>query len=633
MQVLERDIAFDLADLIGQYGIENCLDYYELERLLIERCPDLRRDRNLLISALKVNIPQELSKNSGLTHDELLVERLILKLTTNFGISESFARWTVITWAKVLNKEVAKNTNLMIEGFNVEQKDGYYIYHVTDGGALLRVLRQAPENSEIKLGPGTFRVEEHIEIKKTLYIYGNEKEKSRILFNFNGVCLSLNGDYKYKLIDLIIESQGCENTNVIDVIKGQIDMDNCVITGGVYNDEQKGFNFGQGLRLREAKARIINSEFSDNMSMAIVVHNTQLYIEKCSFMNNGTGVRLEGESKSEITYSDFIKHKDYGIDATGNSQLKLYNCSFQYNNWCGLYMDGDSQSKVVNNRFVNNRNDGVFLKGNSRIELEDNDIDNNSRHGITLLNNSGGYINKNRCSRNKKGIVVFQNSALDISNNVCSDNQDVGIEVIEGSPTIRKNYCQRNGSDGIIFLNQSSSQCEGNHCENNDFGIILNGDSQVVVEQNYCLHNRGDGIWFLDNAGGIARKNLCNQNQIGIMLSGKASPSLEENICEKNQTAGIYILGDSQGTVTCNQCSNSVNGISVFGAAKPAIISNESHDNQLAGFYCGDESRAIITSNKCYRNEVGIRIIDKANPVLKDNKCYQNKKGKIERTH
>lgn len=89
--------------IITQYGQTVCHDAKRCEALLRDFCPEHKRELNLLIAALKENVPQQLLKASPHVGIESTLKILTAQLHDNLGTAEPFAYWAVETWALSLN--------------------------------------------------------------------------------------------------------------------------------------------------------------------------------------------------------------------------------------------------------------------------------------------------------------------------------------------------------------------------------------------------------------------------------------------------------------------------------------------------------------------------------------------------
>ena len=89
--------------MIVQFGRTVCDNPKRCEALLRDFCPEHKRELNLLIAALKENIPQELLNAPAHISLDLTLKLLSRRLHDNLGIAEHFAQWAVESWALSLN--------------------------------------------------------------------------------------------------------------------------------------------------------------------------------------------------------------------------------------------------------------------------------------------------------------------------------------------------------------------------------------------------------------------------------------------------------------------------------------------------------------------------------------------------
>ena len=87
-------------------------NHRQVEAMLHDLCnnPNFRRDVNILILALKENIPNELIYNQ--TISDLLIVHLIKRLDDAYFIPSQKAYISIEVWAKVLNISLPKVTNI-----------------------------------------------------------------------------------------------------------------------------------------------------------------------------------------------------------------------------------------------------------------------------------------------------------------------------------------------------------------------------------------------------------------------------------------------------------------------------------------------------------------------------------------
>ena len=89
--------------IITRYGRSICDDLNRCKGLLKDLCPKNKLEVNLLITALKEKVVDELLKLPKNIPVELTLKRLAQRLHENLGIIEKFAIWAVESWALALN--------------------------------------------------------------------------------------------------------------------------------------------------------------------------------------------------------------------------------------------------------------------------------------------------------------------------------------------------------------------------------------------------------------------------------------------------------------------------------------------------------------------------------------------------
>src|SRR5262245_51433133 len=91
-----------LRELIAEHGPQLCDDHKSCRSLLRQRCPDHKKEVNLLIDALQEHVADELRTAPTGQPIEPLVTRLAAALQGDLDLSPEDARWAVETWAIAL---------------------------------------------------------------------------------------------------------------------------------------------------------------------------------------------------------------------------------------------------------------------------------------------------------------------------------------------------------------------------------------------------------------------------------------------------------------------------------------------------------------------------------------------------
>jgi uncharacterized membrane protein YkvA (DUF1232 family) len=95
-----------LCEIIAQYGPAICEDRRRLEALLNDLCGEYRREINLLISALKERVPEDLQHVPDGMPLPVLIAQLTQRLQDTLGLTQESAQWAVTTWGVCLGVAV-----------------------------------------------------------------------------------------------------------------------------------------------------------------------------------------------------------------------------------------------------------------------------------------------------------------------------------------------------------------------------------------------------------------------------------------------------------------------------------------------------------------------------------------------
>ncbi len=76
---------------------------------------------NLLMNAYDINICDEFNKVNDL--DELLINRLNRQLCKKYGVSDGYAKWSIVTWALACNKQIPEKAKIYLT-ISASQEEG-----------------------------------------------------------------------------------------------------------------------------------------------------------------------------------------------------------------------------------------------------------------------------------------------------------------------------------------------------------------------------------------------------------------------------------------------------------------------------------------------------------------------------
>jgi formylglycine-generating enzyme required for sulfatase activity len=100
--MLNEEPRQQLNKLISQFGHTVCNDPKRCEAILRDLCPQYRRETNLLVAALKERVVVDLLKKPVSLPIAVQLNQLAQRLHDDLGIVESFAFWSVESWALAL---------------------------------------------------------------------------------------------------------------------------------------------------------------------------------------------------------------------------------------------------------------------------------------------------------------------------------------------------------------------------------------------------------------------------------------------------------------------------------------------------------------------------------------------------
>jgi hypothetical protein len=123
------EVSQKLRDILARYGESITAEPEKLEALLMDNCPNKRKEVRLLVTACRERLPGEL--RSQRTTPDVTLSRHYNILVDNYGFSREIAYWTVITWAYVLGVpstfkicKRADTAKIFIPSTDEQQADG-----------------------------------------------------------------------------------------------------------------------------------------------------------------------------------------------------------------------------------------------------------------------------------------------------------------------------------------------------------------------------------------------------------------------------------------------------------------------------------------------------------------------------
>nr|BAL54191.1 hypothetical conserved protein [uncultured Planctomycetota bacterium] len=442
-------------------------------------------------------------------------------------------------------------------------------WRVSLGGmSLPEAVQKARPGDIIEIAAGEYTLRQSLVIDKSLTLRGAGRDQTRLLCSEQDFVIKFTGNGQWTLQGLTVEHVGNQWANVVVVEGGVVTITECVLTGGVWEEQNKRGGYGIWF-----------------------TGNARGYVARCLCRNNGLdGIAVYGQAQPLLEGNTCENNKQFGIAYFGNAGGTARNNTCRNNDRYGIYAGGQAQPLLEGNTCENNKQFGIAYFGNAGGTARNNTCRNNDRYGIYAGGQAQPLLEGNTCENNKySGIAYFENAGGTARNNTCRDNGLHGIYAGgQAQPLLEGNTCENNTESGIAYFGNAGGTARNNTCRNNGLhGIGVTEQAQPTLEGNTCENNKQSGIVYFENAGGTARNNTCRNNGIdGIGVDAQAQPLLEGNTCENNRYDGIAYSENAGGTARNNTCRNNDRyGIFVQKGARPTLDGNILQGNRAGDLH------------------------------------------------
>jgi len=387
-----------------------------------------------------------------------------------------------------------------------------------DYATLEEAVQNAPEAAAVVLGPGTYRLDDPLNVERSLRLYGAGMDNTQIVSEAEGYVVRFIGDGPFAAEGIEFRHQGGAEADSVVVEGGEVAFADCSFAGAVSvsGDEPRG-----GLRLQG---------------------DTVGAIHDCVATANEVGVVVTEQAGPTLERNVCAQNDLVGIVYRGSAGgvARENQCSHQL--W-GILVSQHAQPLLDANVCTNNLNYGITYHDNAAGVAQRNECSANGDFGIELQDQAQPTLEGNTCANNEGSGILYVDSAAGVARlNKCSANGSHGIEVKDDArPTLEGNVCSGNGEAGLFYGGNASGVARGNECSDNGLhGIGLQDQAHPTLEENVCARNKECGIMYFDTTGGVARRNECSGNRWGIYVAETADPSLMDNNCHDNTSRDIW---------------------------------------------------------------------------------------------
>ncbi len=361
------------------------------------------------------------------------------------------------------------------------------------------LLAKIQPETEIVFAVGEYNLSDPIIIDKPIKMIAKTIGEVRLIGDGLSNLLVFEGQGKLSLIGITFSLESQNQTNVIVIKSGDLEMDQCTIEGGKDPQTSKR-DFGAGLILfGTSTATVSNSVFKKNVLGISVQDKSAVTLVSNNFTENAYGIVFRDKSNSSLRENEYYSNAGYGLMAYDESELNIFRdaChdnkagfgfmnhskatiqeakSFE-NEYHGFFIDNDADCVLKNNQGYSNAMSGIAIYGDSQTLLEENDLYENSNHGFEIAENAKSTLRNNKIHENSNGIYLGDTAIVNIEKNEIYEN-GIGISINgEATATIENNKIYQNSGEAIddssekestIGTNEMFDNGEENRGDDND---------------------------------------------------------------------------------------------------------------------------------------------------------------------
>jgi parallel beta-helix repeat protein len=239
---------------------------------------------------------------------------------------------------------------------------------------LVEAVRRAPDGATIRLGPGTYRLAEPLDIRKPLRLVGTGMDETEIVSHVEGYAIRFSGAGLFTAEGITFRHEGTAAADVVVVQGGEIAFACCRFTG-LFSE------WGEGARV---------------------------------------GLRLQGETTGIVRDCVAVGNYVAGILVEGQSQPTLER-NICTDNGTGIAYFENASGRACQNECSRN-GEGISVNHHARPTLERNICSDNTTFGIHYLGKASGVIRQNECTRNWAGIFLTGSADPNVEDNNCHGN-------------------------------------------------------------------------------------------------------------------------------------------------------------------------------------------------------------------
>lgn len=250
---------------------------------------------------------------------------------------------------------------------------------VTDNQAVItttnELLSHARQGGTLRLAATTFRLTEPLELSGDVSLIGQGYQQSKIISSAADAVIIYRGNGSFSAREIGFEHTGNQIANVVSIMNGNVNINNCRFTGGKYSANTS--RRGSGLFIAgNTRGNVNNSLFEVNGLYGIEIDaNASINLGNNVTRNNVySGIRFRAFAAGMVNGNSSYSNGYHGISASDDSQPQLANNVTHGNGFSGIAFFHSTQGSVINNQSYDNGLYGIQLDNNARPEVGKNQL-------------------------------------------------------------------------------------------------------------------------------------------------------------------------------------------------------------------------------------------------------------------
>lgn len=531
-----------LVEVVRQYGGALADDPRRTEALLRDYCPERKRETFQLVSAIRERVPADLLTSKDSTPRDVLLPRLMARLSENLGLPEAAARWAVESWALALGVVSAAEMTApppppapvapsyapaAPPGFPPATAPAMPVLEVAQTSSaryqtIGAALQDAWPGQRVVVRAGVYR--ESLVLGRPVELVAESASAEVTLESTGAPCLVLQTETALvRGFSLVQRAAPGQPGWAIDVLGGKPVIEDCRIT----IDATAHWSAAIFIHGQLADPTIRRCTVSDTPCSALLAsERARGTLEDCQFSRNG-GVGMPAVVGITGAQTALIRSRIEGAGAAAiwcgdGGALRLDGCDIERPAGSAVEVAGGAPV-VRRSRFRGPHGAGIAVTGGGRGQFEDCEIADTSGPGISV--GGGGAPVFRRCSVRDSGgdgMLITDNAFGTFEDCQVHSPAQAGLQVARGgNPRLRR--CRLVGARAHA-------------------GALLWAGAQAGLEECEITANAGSGVELRQGASALIRRCTIHANgAYAVILAEASSATVERSTLRPNPHGAWYV--------------------------------------------------------------------------------------------